>query len=161
MNPIASYTRWLHTRWPAGTVEKMPEVGPDGTTRLEGVRVVGDLTGIPLLKFSADTGARAIRGFLQESNFSQGSTDPEVLDVAIIGAGVSGMSAALEAQSAGLRYEVFEASERFNTVVNFPKAKPIYTYPTEMVPAGQMKFAANVKEGLVEELEHPGDGGSG
>jgi hypothetical protein len=42
------YTKWLHTQWPAGGVEKGPEVNDDGTTTLKGVRVVGDLTGVPL-----------------------------------------------------------------------------------------------------------------
>ena len=60
MNPIARYSRWLHTMWPAGTVEKLPDVREDGTTAVPGVRVVGDLTGVPLLKFSSDTGARAV-----------------------------------------------------------------------------------------------------
>ena len=55
------YTHWLHTRWPAGTVEKLPEVREDGTTAVPGVRIVGDLTGVPLLKFSSDTGARAVQ----------------------------------------------------------------------------------------------------
>ena len=32
MNVLARYTRWLHTMWPAGTVEKLPEVREDGTT---------------------------------------------------------------------------------------------------------------------------------
>ena len=27
--PVARYTRWLHTRWPAGTVEKLPVVAAD------------------------------------------------------------------------------------------------------------------------------------
>ena len=31
-NLIARYTHWLHTCWPAGTVEKLPEVNEDGTT---------------------------------------------------------------------------------------------------------------------------------
>ncbi|MEL6186309.1 MAG: NAD(P)-binding domain-containing protein, partial [Myxococcota bacterium] len=153
MNPIASYYHWLHGRWPAGLVEKMPEVGDDGATRLEGVRIVGDLTGIPLLKFSADTGAKAVLAFMREPGFSGGGEDSDLYDVAIIGAGVSGMSAALEAKKAGLRYIVFEAAERFNTIVNFPKAKPIYTYPTEMIPAGDIQFGADVKEALIEELE--------
>ena len=60
MNPLARYTRWLHTRWPAGTVEPLPEARHDGSTSVPGVYVVGDLTGIPLLKFSLDTGARAV-----------------------------------------------------------------------------------------------------
>ncbi len=152
--PISAYTRWLHTRWPAGTVEKLPEVYEDGTTPVDGVRVTGDLTGIPLLKFSSHTGARAVQAILAEPNFTSGkSTDSELLDIAIIGAGVSGIAAAMEAKVAGLNYKVFEASQIFSTVVNFPKAKPIYTYPTDMTPAGQLQFKATVKETLLEEME--------
>ena len=54
MNPFSRYARWLHLRWPAGRVEKLPEVNTDGTTAVEGVRIVGELTGVPLLKFAAD-----------------------------------------------------------------------------------------------------------
>jgi len=145
------YLHWLHTRWPAGTVEKLPETGPEGVTGQAGVRVVGDLTGIPLLKFSADTGARAVQAILREPDFKPGLDD--ALDLAIIGAGVSGISAALEAKKAGLNFKVYEAVQPFSTIVNFPKGKPIYTYPTEMTPAGQMRFEANIKEGLLDELE--------
>jgi NosR/NirI family nitrous oxide reductase transcriptional regulator len=148
--PFLKYMDWLHTRWPAGVVEKLPEVHEDGITTVEGVRITGDLTGIPLLKFSSDTGAKAIRAFLNES--SERSSDKDLLDVAIVGGGVSGISAALEAKKAGLRFEVFEASQVYSTVVNFPKAKPIYTYPTEMTPAG-LQFTAKVKEPLLEEME--------
>ncbi len=149
-NPIARYVHWLHTRWPAGVVEKLPVTGADGATNALGVRIVGDLTGIPLLKFSADTGARAVQAILKEPDFKPGG---DTLDLAIIGGGVSGISAALEAKKAGLKFEVFEAVQPFSTIVNFPKAKPIYTYPTEMTPAGQMQFKANVKEALLDELE--------
>ena len=155
VSPLTGYTHWLHTRWPAGTVEHLPEVGPDGATNLPGVRIVGDLSGIPLLKFSADTGARAVQALLREPNFQQNGSggDGGTLDLAILGAGVSGISAALEAKKAGLRFQVFEAADPFSTIVNFPRAKPIYTYPTDMTPAGQMHFHADVKEALLEELE--------
>jgi NosR/NirI family transcriptional regulator, nitrous oxide reductase regulator len=146
-----SYLHWLHTRWPAGMVEKLPETGPDGVTNLPGVRIVGDLTGIPLLKFSADTGARAVQAILREPDFRPGKDG--VLDLAIVGAGVSGISAALEAKKAGLRVQVFEAVQPFSTIVNFPKGKPIYTYPTDMTPAGQMRLHGDVKEKLLDELE--------
>lgn len=154
MNPISAYTNWLHTRWPAGTVEKLPEVNEDGTTSVPGVRIVGDLTGIPLLKFSSDSGARAVRSILAEPEFASGRTsDAELLDLAIIGAGVSGIAAAIEAKNAGLKFNVFEASQVFSTVVNFPKAKPIYTYPTEMILSGGLQFTATVKEALLDEME--------
>src|SRR5713101_7364600 len=62
---IQRYASWLHTRWPAGTVEKLPVTDEQGRTSVPGVRIVGDLTGIPLLKFSSNTGARAVRAILQ------------------------------------------------------------------------------------------------
>lgn len=152
MAAISRYYHWLHGKWPSGATEKMPKIAEDGQTDIPGVRVVGDLTGVPLLKFSADTGAKAIDGILAENDFKPGD-DPEVLDVAIIGAGVSGISAAIQAKKAGLRYEVFESQESFSTIRNFPRRKPIYTYPTNMEPAGEMRFRADVKEDLLVELE--------
>ncbi len=154
MTLMSRYTHWLHTRWPAGTVEKLPDVGDDGRTSIPGVRIVGDLTGIPLLKFSVHTGARAVKAIMAESDFrpSRDPSDP-IVDLAIIGAGVSGMSAALEARKHGLATIVYEAVEPFTTIANFPKAKPIFTYPTEMVPEGDLTVTADVKEALLEELD--------
>ncbi|MBV9128327.1 MAG: FAD-binding protein, partial [Verrucomicrobia bacterium] len=152
-SPLGAYTHWLHTRWPAGTVEHLPEVGTDGETSLRGVRIVGDLSGIPLLKFSADTGARAVQAILREPAFGKKDGGSGILDLVVLGGGVSGISAALEARKAGLRFKVFEAAEPFTTIANFPQAKPIYTYPTDMTPAGEMQFHADVKEALLEELE--------
>ncbi|MBC2603592.1 NAD(P)-binding domain-containing protein [Puniceicoccus vermicola] len=154
MNFLKRYANWLHLQWPAGKVEKLPLAGEDGETNVEGIRVVGDLTGIPLLKFSADTGAKAVRAFLEESRFEP-SRDPEdkILDVAIIGGGVSGIAAAREARQKKLHFAVFESKESFSTIRNFPKGKPIFTYPTDMEPTGGMHFRSEVKEDLVEELE--------
>ncbi len=54
-NPFSKYMLWLHTHWPAGVVEKLPVTGPDRTTNIPGVRIVGDPTGIPLLKLRPTT----------------------------------------------------------------------------------------------------------
>ena len=151
------YTKWLHTQWPAGTVEKLPRVEEDGSTNVPGLYVVGDLSGIPLLKFSSDTGARAVRTILADPRFEKARArrgDGEgPLDLVILGAGVSGIAAAMEAKAAGLSYEILEATEPFYTISNFPKGKPIYTYPTEMEPTGELQFSTEVKEPLLEELE--------
>ena len=152
MSLLGKYIQWLHLRWPAGVVEKLPLVDEHGRTNISGLYIVGDLTGIPLLKFSSDSGARAVEQMLAEPGFPAGGQTDGVLDLAIIGAGVSGMAAALAARNAGLRFEIFEATEPFSTVLNFPKGKLIYTYPTDMVPAGDLQFTATVKESLVAEL---------
>jgi NosR/NirI family nitrous oxide reductase transcriptional regulator len=149
---IAQYTRWLHTRWPAGKVEKLPEVREDGSTNVPGIYVVGDLTGVPLLKFSSDTGARAVQTISQERQFHPGALDDGV-DIAIIGSGVSGLAAAIEAKNRGLSYVLYEAQQPFSTIANFPKGKPIFTYPTDMTPEGEVQFSTEIKEDLLDELE--------
>ncbi len=152
---IHRYSRWLHGRWPAGTVEKLPEVDGRYRSNVPGLYIVGDLTGIPLLKFSSNSGALAIADILADEDFQRqrAAGGPErVLDVVVVGAGVSGMAAALAVREAGLEFEVLEATEPFSTVVNFPKGKPIYTYPREMTPAGDLQLTAEVKEPLVAEL---------
>lgn len=149
---ISKYTRWLHGQWPAGSVEKAPKVNDDGTTRVPGVRVVGDLTGVPLLKFSADTGARAVQAILKEGDFQKGKSGVD-FDLVIVGGGVSGLSAAIEAKAAGLNFVLYEASKPLSTIRNFPRKKPIFTYPTEMTPAGELRFKSDVKEDLLEEME--------
>jgi len=153
---ITQYTKWLHTQWPAGIVEKLPEVNSDYSTNISGLYIVGDLTGIPLLKFSSDSGARAVESIRMDKSFlSQRAKDKtsDMLDLVIVGAGVSGMAAALEAKRDDLHFEIIEATEPFSTIVNFPKGKPIYTYPTDMVPLGDLQFTQEIKEPLVEEIK--------
>ncbi len=162
MGLVRNYLCWLHTQWPAGHVEKLPVVREDGSTSVPGLFVVGDITGIPLLKFSADTGARAVQTILQEPGFQKRQTNEGVLDLIIIGCGVAGAAAALEAKKSGLSFALLEATEPFSTVVNFPKGKPIFTYPTDMTPAGELQFGEDttIKEGLVEVLHgHLADAG--
>ena len=149
---LRRYARWLHTRWPAGTVEPLPEVGADGRTSVPGVYVAGDLTGVPLLKFALDTGARVARAIAEDPGLRSDGR-PGVLDLAIVGAGVAGMAAAAEARRLGLSFRIVETSRPFFTLVNFPRGKPIFTYPGAMKPAGDLQVSATVKEALVEELE--------
>ncbi|MEL7237489.1 MAG: NAD(P)-binding domain-containing protein, partial [Planctomycetota bacterium] len=149
--PMA-YAHWLHLQWPGGTVEKLPIAAPDGSTNVPGISVVGDLTGVPLLKLSANAGYDAacrVAGELDGEESQEG-----VLDVAIIGGGSAGFSAAVACRDNGLSYCVFEASTPFNTIKGFPKGKPVFTYPTETATkAFELHDKSNVKEGLIEDLE--------
>ena len=94
---LRRYTHWLHTRWPAGAVETLPEVDAEGRTNVPGLYVSGDLTGIPLLKFALDSGARIARRVAGELKTSARG---DATDFAIVGAGVSGMAAAVASSSA-------------------------------------------------------------
>ena len=157
---LGRYARWLHTGWPAGTVEPFPEVREDGSTAVPGVYVAGDLLGAPLLKLAAHSGARAVRTIAADPNFRSGrrTRDPQVRELAIVGAGVSGTAAALEARKLGIDYVVFECRRPFQTIADFPARKPIFLYPFGMTPDAELRPSAVVKEDLLEQLERAADG---
>lgn len=151
---IRRYAEWLHLQWPAGEVENLPRVDDQFRTNVDGVYVVGDLAGVPLLKFSVDGGTRAVRDIVKRGRtLERVNGDPEPYDVVILGAGAAGMAAAREAKRQDLSFCVLEARERFATIRDFQEEKPIYTYPNDMTPAGNLQIRATVKEELVEELE--------
>ena len=163
LSTLQRYADWLHLQWPSGTVEKLPRVDESYRTNVDGVYVVGDLAGVPLLKFSIDSGVKAMRhaaGQLGMAGSGNGApadepdgTEADPYPVVILGAGAAGMAAAQEAQKLGVPAVVLEAKRRFATIKDFQKGKPIYTYPNDMTPAGDLTVSATVKEALVDELE--------
>ena len=152
---LKRYMHWLHGQWPSGTPEKLPVVNADGTTNVPGVYVTGDLTGVPLLKFAADSGAAAVRTVVGESTFQKRKIKDDIYDVLIIGGGVSGYSAALEAQKEHLKAALIESAQSFSTIENFPQGKPIFTYPTDMEHRGELSLSDEIsdKESLLKSLK--------
>src|SRR5687768_6551605 len=88
--PWGRYARWLHLQWPAGRVEKLPWTDEPGRASLAGVYVVGDLSGVPLLKMAADGGARAVRHLAGDPAFQRlrraggANRAAECVDVAVL-----------------------------------------------------------------------------
>ncbi len=144
---LKRYANWLHLQWPAGKSEPLPRVDGNNRTNVPGVYVVGDLAGVPLLKFSLESGVQTARKIAKEA-----PAEAE-RDAIIIGAGAAGMAAAREAKKLGLSFLVLEANDRFATLRDFQVRKPIYTYPEAMTPAGDVQVTAGVKEDLVLEME--------
>ena len=158
-NPLKRYTHWLHTRWPAGVVEKLPESGELGVTNLPGVRIVGDLTGIPLLKFSSKTGARSRSRDFGGTGFSkdEGGRLKDCKRSRLISPSSAAACPASRPRSKRRRPGSISRSLKRRNHSRpspiFPKAKPIYTYPTELKLEGGLQFTKDVKEALLEEME--------
>ncbi|MFN0061120.1 MAG: NAD(P)-binding domain-containing protein [Myxococcaceae bacterium] len=153
MNVFAQYFHWLHLQWPAGTVETLPVCDAEGRTNIDGITIVGDLTGTPLLKFALQSGARAARRVATELSLEPAPTaSGDTLDLVIIGGGVAGMSAAIESLKLGLRFRVVESAHAFATIASFPAKKPIFTYPSDMQPEATLQATATVKEALLSEF---------
>ena len=66
MGLIKKYFNWLQKDVPTGEVEKYPEINEHGETSVKGVFIVGDLTGIPLLKLAAESGKETAQKIIND-----------------------------------------------------------------------------------------------
>lgn len=150
LGALTDYARWLHLKWPTGRIEPLPEVAEDFSTNVPGLYIVGDLTGTPLLKFAVDSGTRVVKSIPQP----QLESDEDRIPLIIIGAGVSGVAASVEAHRRGIEHRLLESSDLFNTLKNFPVRKPIFTWPVDMKPAGELRLPDGDldREGLLDSL---------
>lgn len=163
-NIIGSFYHWLHGKWPAGLVEPLPKIDEDGQTSVDNVYVVGDLTGIPLLKFASLSGANAIRKIVKKGRLeplhnkdggAKPGSDSNSYPLVIIGGGVSGYAAAMEATKQGIDFLLIESARPFSTIENFPKNKPIFTYPKDVVIESELNVreTMDTKEKLLTDLK--------
>lgn len=155
MKFLKTYFNWLQKDVPTGEVEKYPEIDTNGETSVKGIFIIGDLTGIPLLKLAAESGKKIINFLEHNKEFIQlrkKNDDKKIFDIIIVGAGPAGISAGIEASKFNYNFKILESSKRFNTIVNFPKGKPIIAAPDDYQQQSDLKINDGVKESLLNEL---------
>ncbi|MCW7482369.1 NAD(P)-binding domain-containing protein [Leptospira kanakyensis] len=140
----ASYFQWLTKSAPTGVVEIYPEVSDSYETNLSNVFIIGDLTGVPLLKLAAESGVNVWKHIRENKT--------EALDVVIIGSGPAGLSCAYEANRLKKKYVVLEANLPFQTIQSYPKQKPIFAEPKETISKSKIIIQDSNKEDLLEYL---------
>lgn len=157
MNPISRYFSWLQSGNFTGRTDQFPLLDDEGQTSVPGIYVIGDLTGIPLLKLAAESGKNVVDAIDRDPRFRQlregHRNDTSMLDIVIVGAGPAGISAGMQALDAGHRLLVLEASRPFATVADFPHGKPIFSEPAHIVPTALLQTPAGTKESLLTMLE--------
>ncbi len=155
MSPFNKYFIWLQKDVPTGEVEKYPEINESGETSVKGIFIIGDLTGIPLLKLAAESGKKIIGQFSNDSEFQkqiQTHSDKNIYDILIVGAGPAGIAAGIEASKKDFSFKILESAKKFNTIVNFPKGKLIIAAPDDFQQKSDLKINDGVKESLLDEL---------
>jgi len=157
MKMLKKYFNWLQKDNPAGEVEKYPEIDKYGETSVKGVFIIGDLTGIPLLRLASETGKKIIDQFKNDKEFEKLRSinkDKDIFDFVIIGAGPAGIAAGIEASKNKFNYKILESAQKFNTIINFPKGKPIFAEPKEFSQASELKINDGTKETLLDDLNN-------
>jgi thioredoxin reductase len=126
----------------------MPLLDEHLQTTVPGIYIVGELGGLSLVKNAIVQGRQVIEGIVGRGGPSGSS---ELLDVAIVGAGPSGLSAALSAKAAGLSYRVIEKEEDLGgSLLHYPRRKMVLTQPVELPPWGKLDKDEYAKEALLE-----------
>ncbi len=149
------YLRWLQRDNPTGDVDRFPELTDRFDTSVAGLYCAGDLTGIPLVKLAADSGAELVERLAADDAYRRqrdANSAADTLDLLIVGAGPAGVAASMRAQTLHWRHVVIESSRVFNTIANFPAGKPILVTPEDRPFRSELTFADGTKETLLEQL---------
>ena len=108
--------------------EILPIVDGRYESSVKGLFVIGDVTGLPLVKVAANQGREVIER-MEKSSLFKHSGELEGLDLVIVGGGPAGISAAIECEKRGLKYVLLERAELASTIRTFPKGKKVYAEP--------------------------------
>ena len=108
--------------------EILPIVDGRYESSVKGLFVIGDVTGLPLVKIAANQGREVVER-MEKSGLFKHSGSLDGLDIVIVGGGPAGISAAIECEKRGLKYVLLERAELASTVRTFPKGKKVYAEP--------------------------------
>ena len=115
----------------AKEVRSLPTPTRDGAsyeTNVPGCFIIGDVSGVPLIKNAVKEGAEVLNHIAGQ--LAASSAEPRAqYDVAIIGIGPGGASAAVTAQETGLKYIALEQGNTLSTIDLYPKGKYIFFKP--------------------------------
>ncbi len=134
---------------PEPSYPRLPRVRENGESSVRGVYLIGEVGGTPLIKLGLNQGVEVIERINQELGGPQEGSGEELYDVVIIGAGSSGLGAAMRAHELGLRYVVLESERVAMTVVNMYKGKLLFAEPVDTPNRSSMWFEECTREQLL------------
>lgn len=107
-------------------------------TNIKGIYMVGDISGVPLIKNAINEGAKAIDKIQEDFEGKNGPAPPPAdYDVAIVGIGPGGLSAAVIAKQRGLKYIALEQGQTIDMIATvYPSGKYVFFKPDTMEPSG-------------------------
>ena len=129
---------------------RRPIVGKGQRSNVPGLHIIGDLAGAPVIKLAMAQGVEVIDHIAALPEMQERQADADVIDILVVGAGASGLNAALAAREKGYSCIVLEKGKVANTIENFPEGKWVYAEPDSTPPQGKLWLDGAQKEDLVE-----------
>ena len=130
---------------------KVPNRNQRLMTNVPGIYMVGDVSGVPLIKNALNEGAQVI-DYIVEDLQKQGANPKAEVDVAIIGIGPAGLSATALARQRGLSYVAIEQDKVVSTIQNYPAGKYVFFKPDTVQAKGgvPLEGVGNQREFILE-----------
>src|SRR5262245_43958877 len=138
--------------FPEGAVPpplKIPEIDENFQTAVPGQYLIGEVAGKPLVKNAANLG-RAVIEHMLTTGVYPGALGSGSVDVAIIGSGPGGLSAALTCIQKGLSYVVLDKEQMIaSTIARYPKGKLVMAEPYDTTNLSLLPVFDSSKEELI------------
>ncbi len=133
----------------------VPVMDDERETNVPGVYIAGELGGLALIRNAVEQGRETVHSIAERLDEMPSPPDSSaaagVLDLAIVGAGPSGLSAALSAVEHKLSYVVLEQESDFGgTIFQYPRRKLTHTQPVDLPLYGTLEREEYTKEELLE-----------
>ena len=138
--------------FPEGTTPpalKIPEIDDNFQTVVPGQYLIGEVAGKPLVKSAANLG-RAVVEHMVKTGLRPGTSGDGTVDVAIVGSGPGGLSAALTCIQRGLSYVILEKEQMIaSTIARYPKGKLVMAEPYDTANLSLLPVFDSTKEQLI------------
>lgn len=122
----------------------IPSIDANFETNVPGIFIAGELGGMGLIRNAIEQGRQAMESISKKSR-----ANGNMLDVVIVGAGPSGLSASLGALQHKLRFVTVEQESLGGTVSHYPRGKIVMTQPANLPLVGKVKLRETSKEALM------------
>ena len=131
--------------------EDVPLMDEWQETSVPGMFVAGELTGMALVKNAVAHGRKVVDRIAQRAARARAEGKGEAYDVAIVGAGPAGLTAAALARERGLSAVVLEQEPDLGgTILHYPRRKLVLVQALEIPFLGPLKEGEYEKEELLE-----------
>lgn len=125
---------------------ELPKLSPMFETSQPGIFIVGELGGMGLIRNAVEQGRQAAEAIAKSGRRATGGA----LDAIVIGAGPSGIAAALALIAHGLSVQVVEQDRFGGTITHYPRAKVVMTGSFQLAGYGTVRRKTMSKEQLLE-----------
>ncbi len=123
-------------------------------TSVPGMFVAGELTGMALVRNAVSHGRRVVDRIAQRAAGARAQGTGDIYDVAVVGAGPAGLTAAALARERGLSSVLLEEEgDLGGTILHYPRRKLVLVQALEIPFLGTLREGEYAKEDLLDKFQ--------